>query len=70
MINIDEAKIIRLLSVVTLLLSPPMLIAGIYGMNFQFMPELSWPLGYAFAVALMGSTIGAAVWYLKRKRWL
>ena len=70
MINIDEAKIIRLLSVVTLLLSPPMLIAGIYGMNFSVMPELGWPLGYLFAILLMGSTAVGAVWYLKRKRWL
>ncbi len=70
MINIDEAKIIRLLSVVTLLLSPPMLIAGVYGMNFQFMPELSWPLGYAFAVLLMGMTAVGAIWFLKRRRWL
>ncbi len=70
MINIDEAKVIRLLSVVTLLLSPPVLIAGIYGMNFQFMPELSWPFGYAFALALMGATSLAAIWYLKRRRWL
>ena len=70
MINIDEAKIIRLLSVVTLLLSPPMLIAGIYGMNFQIMPELSWPFGYMFAILLMGSTAVSAIWYLKRKRWL
>ncbi len=70
MINIEEAKIIRLLSVVTLLLSPPMLIAGIYGMNFHFMPELAWPFGYGLALLLMGATAIGAVWYLKRKHWL
>lgn len=70
MINIDESKIIRLLSVVTLLLSPPMLIAGIYGMNFHFMPELPWRLGYAFALCLMVATAAASVWYLKKKRWM
>jgi hypothetical protein len=31
----------------------PTLVAGIYGMNFQFMPELSWPWGYPFAIGLM-----------------
>lgn len=70
MINIEESKIIRLLSVVTLLLSPPTLIAGIYGMNFDIMPELHWPVGYAFSLALMALTAGTSLWYLKRKRWL
>ena len=70
MINIDESKIIRLLSVVTLLLSPPVLIAGVYGMNFQFMPELGWKMGYAFALGLMVTTAVGSIWYLKRKRWL
>lgn len=70
MINIDESKIIRLLSVVTLLLSPPTLIAGIYGMNFDIMPELHWTWGYAFSFGLMGLTAFASIWYLKRKRWM
>ena len=70
MINIDEAKIIRLLSVVTLLLSPPTLIAGIYGMNFEIMPELHWPVGYVFALGLMATTAIGSILYLKRKRWL
>lgn len=70
MINIDESKIIRLLSVVTLLLSPPTLIAGIYGMNFSIMPELNWKLGYVFALGLMAMTAIVSIWYLKRKRWM
>lgn len=69
MINIEETKIIRVLSVVTLLLSPPTLIAGIYGMNFRIMPELDWPFGYWFSLALMASTAIASIWYLKRKMW-
>jgi Mg2+ and Co2+ transporters len=70
MINMDESKIIRLLSVVTLLLSPPTLIAGIYGMNFSLMPELNWKLGYVFALALMATTAIVSILYLKRKRWM
>lgn len=70
MINIDESKVIRLLSVVTLLLSPPTLIAGIYGMNFDILPELHWPWGYAFSLGLMASTAVVSIWYLKRKRWM
>ena len=70
MINIEESKVIRFLSVVTLLLSPPTLIAGIYGMNFSLMPELNWKLGYVFALCLMGTTAITSLLYLKRKRWL
>ncbi|MDR0362856.1 MAG: hypothetical protein LBJ46_09275 [Planctomycetota bacterium] len=70
MINIEESKVIRFLSVVTLLLSPPTLIAGIYGMNFDIMPELHWQLGYAFALVLMAGTAIASILYLKRKRWM
>jgi magnesium transporter len=48
----------------------PTLIAGIYGMNFEQMPELTWSVGYPFALATMGGT--ALVLYLvfKRKGWL
>lgn len=70
MINIDESKIIRLLSVVTLLLAPPTLIAGIYGMNFIEMPELRWPFGYGFSLFLMAMTAIISIWYLKKKRWM
>lgn len=70
MINIEETKIIRVLSIVTLLLSPPTLIAGIYGMNFRLMPELEWPFGYVFSIALMAGSTFLSLWYLRRKKWL
>lgn len=70
MINIEETKVIRVLSVVTLLFTPPVLIAGIYGMNFHNMPELGWPFGYLFSLALMLGSAGLSVWYLKRRKWL
>lgn len=70
MINIEETKIMRILSIVTLVLSPPMLIAGIYGMNFANMPELEWPHGYLLAWVAMALTALAPIWYLKKKKWL
>ncbi len=70
MINIEETKIIRVLSVVTLVLSPPMVIGAIYGMNFANMPELHWPYGYWFSLGLMGVTALLPLWYLKKKKWL
>jgi len=47
-----------------------MLIASIYGMNFRFMPELSWPFGYPLAIMLMVAAGIAPYWYFKRKGWL
>lgn len=48
----------------------PTLIAGVYGMNFQHMPELSWKLGYPFALGTMALAAGALYVVFKRKDWL
>jgi magnesium transporter len=47
----------------------PTLIAGIYGMNFDYMPELSWPLGYPLALAVMAMAVVAALTFLRRRDW-
>jgi magnesium transporter len=47
----------------------PTLIAGIYGMNFDRMPELSGPIGYPFALGLMVIGAGVAVVYFRRHGW-
>ena len=52
-INIEQTNIIKLFSVVAVVFMPPTLIASIYGMNFDVMPELHWPLGYPLALLLM-----------------
>ncbi len=46
------------------------LIAGIYGMNFEHMPELGWKYGYLWALGLMAATTGFGYRYFKRKDWL
>ena len=53
LINIEQNDIIKIVSVVSVLIMPPTLIASIYGMNFRFMPELSWPFGYPLALGAM-----------------
>jgi magnesium transporter len=47
----------------------PTLVAGIYGMNFHAMPELSWPWGYPLALGVMGAVVVGAVAYFRRHGW-
>ena len=69
-ININQNKIVRLFSVASVALLPPMLIASIYGMNFRHMPELSWEAGYPFALLLMVLSVMLPFWFFHRKGWL
>lgn len=63
-------QIMKTLTSVTIILMSMALVTGIYGMNFQNMPELSWRYGYGYALTLMG-VIGAALFaFLRRKGWL
>ena len=49
--------VVKRLTAFTVILMVPTLIAGIYGMNFHFMPELAWPFGYALALAAMAASM-------------
>jgi magnesium transporter len=69
-ININQNKIIKIFSVASVALLPPTLIASIYGMNFQYMPELSQKWGYPFALALMIASAVGPMWYFRRRGWL
>ena len=51
------------------IIAVPTAVAGIYGMNFKYMPELSWPLGYAFSLALMAGAVVIAVTWFRRNGW-
>jgi magnesium transporter len=70
LITYEQNNSIKLFTIVSLFFMPPMLIASIYGMNFEFMPELPWKFGYPFALLLMLLTVIATAIYFKRKRWL
>lgn len=70
MINLAQNQTVRIVSVVAALFMPPTLIASMYGMNFNNMPELNQPWGYPMAVALMvGSAVGTWAFF-KWKNWL
>lgn len=70
LINIQQTKIIKIFSVAATVFLPPTLIASIYGMNFQHMPELDWNFGYPMAIALMIASAVLPYWWFKRKGWL
>jgi magnesium transporter len=61
--------IMKRLTAFTVILMVPTLIAGIYGMNFDYMPELSWPLGYPLALGLMALAVSSATLFFRRRGW-
>lgn len=70
MINIEQNAIIKIVSIAALVFLPPTVIASIYGMNFQVMPELAWPWGYPFALALMAASAVLPYVAFRRLGWL
>ncbi|MFN9541808.1 MAG: magnesium transporter CorA family protein [Alphaproteobacteria bacterium] len=69
-VNIEQSRIIRILSVAATVFLPPTLLASIWGMNFKVMPELEWSLGYG--LALVSIALSAVVPYLlfRWRKWL
>jgi magnesium transporter len=70
LINIQQNKIIKIFTVVSVIFMPPTLIASLYGMNFKFMPELSWRYGYPLSILMMVVFSAAVLIYFRRKKWL
>ncbi|HLP04947.1 MAG TPA: magnesium/cobalt transporter CorA [Paludibacter sp.] len=70
LVNLQQNKIIKIFTVVSVIFMPPTLIASLYGMNFRFMPELNWKYGYLFSIMLMVAFSGAVLYYFRRKKWL
>ena len=69
-IHIQQGQTIKILSIAAVVFLPPTLIASVYGMNFEHMPELNWRLGYPWALGLMLLAALGSFLYLKSKRWL
>lgn len=63
-------KTMQFLTVITAILGPLTIVVGVYGMNFDVMPELHWRFGYAFVWGLMLSIVGFSFWFFRRRRWL
>jgi len=69
-INLEQNQIIKIFSVAAVVFLPPTLVASIYGMNYDLMPELHWDYGYPFALGLMVLSAALPFLYFKRKGWL
>jgi magnesium transporter len=66
----QQGETTRRLAAGAALVAVPALIAGVYGMNFRHMPELSWEAGYPFAVGLMVLIDVVVFWRFRKARWL
>lgn len=69
-INLQQTRIIKIFSIAAVVFLPPTMIASIYGMNFERMPELAWSLGYPFALLLMLVSGIAPYLYFRYRGWL
>lgn len=67
-VDIKLNEIMKLFTVVTAIFLPLTLLVGWYGMNFQNMPELSWPYGYAVAIVISVVFVAASIIYFKKKK--
>lgn len=63
-------EIVKVLTMISTIILPMTLIAGIYGMNFKTMPELEWEYGYPMALGFMLATLVGGVGYFRRKGWI
>ena len=70
LINIEQNAIIKIFTVAAVAFLPPTLIASVYGMNFDAMPELHWRYGYLLAIGLMILSALVPMWYFRRRGWL
>ncbi|WP_293445173.1 magnesium/cobalt transporter CorA [Persephonella sp.] len=70
LLNIQQNQVIKIFTIMSVIFLPPTLIASIYGMNFQYMPELGWKYGYPFAIFLMIISALIPLLIFKKKGWL
>jgi magnesium transporter len=69
-LSFRQNEVMKVLTIIATIFLPLTFCAGIWGMNFQFMPELRWPVGYALALGVMLVIAGGMVAFFRRKKWL
>ncbi len=70
LINIEQNSIIKIFSIAAVVFLPPTLVASIYGMNFDYMPELKWAAGYPYSLGLMVISAIVPFFFFRWKGWL
>jgi magnesium transporter len=68
--SMRQNDVMRKLAAWAAMLAVPTMVAGIYGMNFEVIPELHWRFGYFYAVGLMFGICAILYWRFKRSGWL
>ena len=69
-ISIEQNDVVKVLTVASVVGVPPVLIVGIYGMNFKYIPELSWRYGYPYALLLCVISAAVPLLWFKWRNWL
>src|SRR5699024_3588759 len=69
-IQLQQNTDMRTISAYAATLAVPTAMAGIYGMNFDHMPELHWEYGYFIVLGIMGLVVAFLLWLLRRNKWL
>ncbi|WP_275789254.1 magnesium transporter CorA family protein [Pararhizobium gei] len=70
LINVEQNAIIKIFSIASVVFLPPTLVASLYGMNFEFMPELHWTYGYPMAIVAMALSAVIPFYFFRWKGWL
>lgn len=69
-LSIEQNDLMKIFTVVTVIFLPLSLLAGWYGMNFSYIPELNWKYGYPVVILVSIVTVVALIWKFKKKKWL
>lgn len=69
-LSIEQNKVIKIFTIVNVVFLPPTLIASVYGMNFDILPELHWEYGYLLSVGLMILSSVTPILIFKKKGWI
>jgi len=62
-------EVMKILTIISTIFIPLTFLAGVYGMNFRYMPELEWKWGYLAVIVVMVAIAALMVWFFRRKKW-
>jgi magnesium transporter len=69
-LNTRMNEVMKVLTIISTIFIPLTFLVGVYGMNFEFMPELHWKYGYAYVWILMLLIVIGLIWYFRyKKKW-